>query len=232
MPMPKTFVIGDIHGAHKALVQCLQRAGFDYKNDHLISLGDVCDGWPETRQCIDELQKIRHLTYVMGNHDLWTIEWMQTGQTDEVWLKQGGEATIKSYESGIPVEHIQFLDEGLPYHLQDNKLFVHAGFDPKIPLHTQGLEVFLWDRNLANLILEFHQKGFGGRKLTTFDEVFIGHTVVPYTRPIKSCEIWMMDTGAGWSGVLSMMNIETNEVIISDPTPSLYPGIQARKKAW
>jgi len=25
---PKTFVMGDIHGAHKALLQCLERSGF------------------------------------------------------------------------------------------------------------------------------------------------------------------------------------------------------------
>src|SRR5690606_39704632 len=93
MVMGRTFVIGDIHGAHRALVQCLQRAGFDYNRDHLISLGDVCDGWPDTFECIEELMKIERLTYVLGNHDVWTLEWMQTRETDEVWLDQGGEAT-------------------------------------------------------------------------------------------------------------------------------------------
>ena len=38
----KTFVIGDIHGAYKALLQCFERSGFDYEKDHLIVLGDVC----------------------------------------------------------------------------------------------------------------------------------------------------------------------------------------------
>jgi serine/threonine protein phosphatase 1 len=56
--MDRTFVIGDIHGAYRALRQCLQKAAFNYSNDHLICLGDVCDGWPETRESIDELLKI------------------------------------------------------------------------------------------------------------------------------------------------------------------------------
>jgi serine/threonine protein phosphatase 1 len=94
--MPKTYVIGDIHGACKALRQCLERSRFDYDNDVLISLGDVCDGWPETRQCIDELMKIKNLVYVFGNHDMWTLEWMQTGDKDEIWLSQGGEAMLVS----------------------------------------------------------------------------------------------------------------------------------------
>jgi predicted phosphodiesterase len=227
--MPKTFVIGDIHGAYKALLQCLERSGLDYKNDHLISLGDVCDGWPDTRACIDQLMKIEHLTYILGNHDVWTIEWMQTGNMDEVWMRQGGEATIASYSAGIPLDHVQFLDDGLPYYLENNRLFVHAGIDPKAPLETQGLDIFLWDRNLAYIALEFHQKN-AIAKLTTYDEVYIGHTPVSSTQPISSGGVWLMDTGAGWSGVLTIMNIDTKEMFHSDPVPSLYPGIHSRRK--
>ena len=28
----RTLAIGDIHGAHKAMMQCFERAKFDYKN--------------------------------------------------------------------------------------------------------------------------------------------------------------------------------------------------------
>lgn len=41
----RRFVVGDIHGAHKALVQCLERSGFNRDEDFLVSLGDLCDGW-------------------------------------------------------------------------------------------------------------------------------------------------------------------------------------------
>lgn len=33
--------MGDIHGAYKALQQCLERSKFNYENDKLIQLGDV-----------------------------------------------------------------------------------------------------------------------------------------------------------------------------------------------
>jgi len=39
-----------------------------------------------------------------------------------------------------------------------------------------------------------------------------------------------MDTGAGWSGVLSMMNIDTKEIFTSDHVDTLYPGITGRIK--
>ena len=55
----KTFCVGDIHGAYKALMQCLHRAQFDYHKDRLIVLGDGCDVFPEVNRCIDELLKIR-----------------------------------------------------------------------------------------------------------------------------------------------------------------------------
>ena len=51
----KTFAIGDIHGAYKALVQCLERSKFDYDNDRLIVMGDVVDGYPDVKRCFDEL---------------------------------------------------------------------------------------------------------------------------------------------------------------------------------
>ena len=79
--MPNTFVIGDIHGSYRALLQCLEKSRFNYQNDTLICLGDVADGWPETSQAIEELLRIENLIYVMGNHDFWAVDWMETGYT-------------------------------------------------------------------------------------------------------------------------------------------------------
>jgi serine/threonine protein phosphatase 1 len=227
--MARTFVIGDIHGAYRALRQCLESASFDHEHDTLICLGDVADGWPETRSCIDELLKIKNLVYVLGNHDFWTLEWMETGAIEEIWYHQGGKATIDSYPDEVHPSHMRLLKNALPYYISDNRIFVHAGIDPKKPLEHQGLNIFLWDRNLARTALDFYLDDITG-KLTTFDEVYIGHTPVPFGKPIQSCEVWLMDTGAGWSGPLSMMNVETKEIFISDPVPALYPGITGRKR--
>src|SRR5690242_18008347 len=102
----KTFVIGDIHGAYRALMQCLERSGFDYSNDRLIVLGDVCDGYPDVCLCIEELLKIKHCDYIIGNHDLWAVEWALEGKEEEAWTSQGGFATILSYNNGpMPKEH-------------------------------------------------------------------------------------------------------------------------------
>jgi serine/threonine protein phosphatase 1 len=227
--MGRKFVMGDIHGAYRALRQCLERSAFDYDNDQLIFLGDVTDGWPETKASIDELLKIKNLVFIFGNHDFWTLEWMETGNAEEVWLSQGGDATVKSYKDGVPESHIKLLDTSHSYYQTGNKLFVHAGFDPKAPLEVQGLTTFLWDRTLALKALDRYTKQIEG-KLTEFDEVYLGHTPVSDNKPLRSGEIWLMDTGAGWSGVLSMMDLETKEIFCSDPVPSLYPNIRGRKR--
>lgn len=223
-PTMKRYVLGDIHGAYKALRQCFERAGFDHENDLLICLGDVCDGWPETKKAIDELLKIKHLIFVLGNHDYWTLQWAVEGKTDPLWVSQGGAETIKSYPAGMPTPHISLLQNAPYYHLLNNRLFVHGGINPDLPLKKQGRDVFLWDRQLFSKAMDRRLKG-SDIKLTTFDEVFIGHTPIhEYSlKPIKSCEIWFMDTGAGWSGVLSMMDIDTKEVFPSDKVVKIYP---------
>jgi serine/threonine protein phosphatase 1 len=43
----RTLVMGDIHGAYKALVQCLEKAKYDPSADTLILLGDVTDRYPD-----------------------------------------------------------------------------------------------------------------------------------------------------------------------------------------
>jgi serine/threonine protein phosphatase 1 len=225
--MAKKFVLGDIHGAYRALRQCLERARFDYDRDHLIFLGDVCDGWPETRESVDELMRIRHLTCLLGNHDQLTLPWMKKGEIISSWLNQGGEATMESYKQGVPDSHINFLENALPWLISDDRCFVHAGFDPDRPFEFQDLNTFLWDRSLARRALEAYHAAATGN-LTSYTETFIGHTPIPFGKPVQGGGVWLMDTGAGWSGVLSLMDIGTKEVFLSDPVPSLYPGIRGR----
>ncbi len=221
--------MGDVHGAYRALKQCLERSNFDYQNDILINLGDVTDGWPQTKECIDELFRIKNLIYILGNHDTWALSWMQNSKAEEHWLSQGGKATVKSYTDGIPKTHISFLENALPYYVSEKKLFVHAGIDPERSMDEQGLATFLWDRRLANSALNLHVNNIQ-IKITMFDEVYLGHTPIHFGKPVKGGEVWLMDTGAGWAGVLSMMDINTKEVFLSDSVPGLYPGIEGRTK--
>ena len=241
----KKFVLGDPHGGLKAIVQVLDRAKFDYETDQLIVIGDVCDGWPDTPGCFEELFKIKNLIYIKGNHDEWTLKWM-TGKFDtshlstnmeaQSWLMHGGKATKKAYlqDYDLLKPHTEFLKtKALPYYLdEENRLFVHAGFDSNLPLDKQSENMFLWDRELwtgmfrreEDLCKEYH-------------EVFIGHTpTINYPDqgqdacklPINRKNCWNVDTGAAFTGPLTVMNIETKEYFQSDIVRTLYPDDRGR----
>ena len=223
--MGRRLVIGDIHGGYSALKQCLERSGFNESIDQLICLGDVSDGWPETRECIDQLMTIPNLVMIKGNHDSLTVEWAKTGIAPEGWMGQGGYATIDSYAGQIPDEHLKFLEEAKLYHLSDNQLFVHAGILINTSLEEQDEKIFLWDRSLYRHAFP-HRLEENPPKLTPYDAIYIGHSPINrqgYLHPIQACEVWMMDTGAGWDGVLSIMDIDTQEYWTSDLMKELYP---------
>ena len=212
MKAPRKFVIGDIHGAYRALLECFEKVNFNYKDDILICLGDVCDGWPEVNKSIDELLKIDNLVYILGNHDDWALKWFINGDAPDIWLVQGGSSTIKIYKV-------------------DNKVFTHGGFQLHEELEYQGKEAFIWDRSLLQTALNLHFTD-SERNITGYDEVYLGHTpTINYgvKKPKKICEIYMMDTGAGWpGGVLSIMNTDTKEFFVSEQVDKLYPGIHGR----
>jgi serine/threonine protein phosphatase 1 len=225
--MNKTFVLGDVHGAYRALAQVLERSSFDHKTDRLICLGDVADGWPHTKQAIDELLKVKNLVYLMGNHDVWALQWMETREAPEIWLDQGGRATCDSYADGIPESHLNFLRQAKPYFIEGNTLFVHAGVLPGMKAEECSHEILWWDRTMVQLARHISSQG-RPQKITPYDEVFVGHTPIKFHHPVQYCEIWMVDTGAAWDGVLSMMNVNTKEFFVSDVVQELYPGVKGR----
>ena len=63
-------------------------------------------------------------------------------------------------------------------------------------------------------------------RLTPYHEIYVGHTPTSLYHsviPVHFCEVWGMDTGAGWEGKLSMMNIDTKQIVQSDNVYLLYP---------
>lgn len=232
----KRFVIGDIHGGHKALVQCLNRSKFDPDKDLLISLGDICDGWPEVNRVIDELLRIKNLKVILGNHDEWTLRWMKDGWSGDIWTSQGGLATMESYErdrTRVPETHKRLLESATLFMEIDNKLFVHGGINPGMELTKQDPELLMWDRDLLNDAIRVAKKT-PEHRYGNWNDIFVGHTTTEINKtlkPILACNVWALDTGGGWSGKLTIMDIDSHEYWQSDLVPDLYPHIPGRLPA-
>ncbi|MHA4809933.1 metallophosphoesterase [Flavitalea flava] len=204
----RRFVMGDIHGAYKALIQCLERSGFDKTTDELIQLGDVCDGFNEVYACVEELISIPNLIAIKGNHDEWFHDFIETGYHSDKW-RQGGRATAQSYlrvigkedmiipsgegyatvlnSADVPEEHQRFFRRQALYYIDEqNNCFVHGGFNRQQEFRGQPSLVYLWDRNLWSQALSFgsykKNKCSKGRfkMVTEFKDIFIGHTATTY----------------------------------------------------
>jgi serine/threonine protein phosphatase 1 len=249
----RTLVMGDIHGNWKALCQCLDRSGFDRSRDTLIQLGDVVDGYDQVRECVEELLTIEHLIAIRGNHDAWFLDYICYGQHPDRW-RQGGYNTARSYlrpldkehlvmrdgngyrtalnPGDIPETHKRFFNRQLLYYLDDNnRCFVHGGFDRRMPFAGQPPDIYLWDRSLWEEALSFQAAARGEgpcgrfRCVTSFADIFIGHTETlcwHTDQPMKGGPVHNLDTGAGSRGRLTIMDLATGTYWQSDPAPTLY----------
>ncbi|UUV22482.1 metallophosphoesterase [Paenimyroides aestuarii] len=241
--MSNTFVIGDIHGGLKALQQVLNRANVT-TNDKLIFLGDYVDGWSETPAVLDflmDLSATYSCVFMQGNHEEMLLKWLKKEDDNELWRFHGGEATVQAYQNislRVIEKHIAFLQQLKEYYIDDqNRLFIHAGFT-----HLKGVTfeyfrgMFWWDRtlwetamavdgNLSPNNLRYPQR------LRLYKEIFVGHTPVirfGASAPMNFANVWNVDTGAAFTGKLSILNVDTKAYWQSDALTDLYPNEKGR----
>jgi serine/threonine protein phosphatase 1 len=201
----RTLVMGDIHGAYTAMVQCLDRAGFIQGVDRLIQLGDVVDRGPDSYECVEYLIGVPNLITLRGNHDDWLNDFITTGYHPGGWA-HGGKATIQSYGArlaepvkiipkaggscktslepkDIPERHQQFFANQQLYYIDEqNNCFVHGGFERGLPFFEQPSQNYYWNRTLWLEAMAFvqlpasMQAGKVFEMETSFNEIFNGHS--------------------------------------------------------
>ncbi|WP_298417568.1 metallophosphoesterase [uncultured Kordia sp.] len=243
----KTFVIGDIHGGLKALIQVLKRANVT-TSDTLIFMGDYVDGWSESAELVEfliDLNKKQKCIFIRGNHDVWCHEWLLDGYVNDVWYQHGGKETIESYDriSFDKEQHITFYNQLENYVLDDqNRLFLHAGFTSMHGVEKEFyIKNFYFDRTLIETAVLVDEIGienikraqYGPKRLSLYNEIYVGHTpTIHYgtDKPMKAHNLWDIDTGAAFTGKLSILDINTKEFWQSDPLPELYPNEKGRNK--
>ena len=241
----KTFVIGDIHGALKALRQIIQQLNLQ-PEDKLIFLGDYVDGWSQSAGVIDyllELDTQYHCVFIKGNHDAWCEDWLNGSLPNEKWIFHGGKETVESYKDWSvagKMAHLQFFNRMMNYYVDDqNRLFIHAGFSSMHgPQHEHYASNYTWDRTLWEMALTMDNRitkdsKLYPKRLLLYHEIYIGHTPTlnyDIDTPMQACNVWNIDTGAAFYGRLSAVNIDTKEVFQSDVVKDLYPDEKGRNK--
>ncbi len=208
MTKNRRIVIGDVHGHYDTLLALLDTIS-PTSEDELYFLGDLIDRGPKSAQVVDLVMR-NQFKCLRGNHEEMLLDVVGTGEVSvelyQSWLYSGGHATVDSYDSKIPQDHIDWI-KNLPLYLDlGDYWLVHAGVDPRISLTKQGADQFCWIRD------DFHgsDQAFFKNKL-----IITGHTItftLPGVQPgqIAAGKGWLdIETGAyhhnsGWMTALDL----------------------------
>ena len=169
----RLIAIGDIHGCRAALDAVLD-AIQPGAQDTLVALGDYVDRGPDSKGVIDrliELQGQCNLVAIQGNHEEMMLDVVREGQEPHRWLQYGGVDTLDSYRfmgdiNVVPAEHHAFFSSMVDYYEADEHIFVHANYDPQLPMPEQGIQHLRWLK-LSEVTPGPHMSG---------KRVILGHT--------------------------------------------------------
>ena len=205
--MPRTIAIADIHGCFDALASIL-RAIDPKHDDTIICLGDYVDRGADSKGVLDMLINLAgdwRLIPILGNHDEMMLKARKSKPAFREWMEIGGIATLDSYEATglinvVPANHFQFLQSCRPFFETDTHFLVHANYDPHLPLDQQEVRTLRW------LSLQDHVPG----PHVSGKIAVVGHT--PQPEVLNLGHLICLDTGCGFGGKLTAMEMESGEV--------------------
>lgn len=227
----RVYAVGDVHGRADLLELLHDRIRADAEGSGatrkvVVYLGDYVDRGNESRRVIDMLieQPLEgfEMVHLKGNHEAFMIDFMDDPMLAQVWIMNGGGATLASYGveydhlagrplgwddleelrrrfvEALPDSHRDFLENLALHHVEGDYLFVHAGIRPGVPVDEQNEDDLVWIRD------EFLDSAADHGKI-----VVHGHTIEwdPVVRPNRIG----IDTGAFASGTLTALALEGAE---------------------
>jgi serine/threonine protein phosphatase 1 len=152
---PLTYAVGDIHGCHDLLVRLLDRIHRDAERRggaaRMVFLGDYIDRGPDSRAVIATLMAGPQRggdewICLLGNHEDVMLAAPGAPDLNAVWLREGGLTTLASYGGVIP-DDVRAWCAARPVSFDDGeRLFVHAGVRPGVPLAGQSRRDLIWIR--------------------------------------------------------------------------------------
>ena len=239
--MPRTFVIGDIHGERAMLERVLDRLPFVAPDDTLVLLGDYLDRGPDSRGVIERLRRLPEETagkviLLRGNHEDAYLRSLADDVDVGFFLSRGNgvldafrsfadrphapEAGLTDEEAAVmfdlprwlPAPVARWMETLMLWYEDEHAIYVHAGLD------GEGTE-WKHPRDGAEKSLLWMREpdffaGYQGKP------VVFGHTPtteLPPRDPARR-EVWRrgpligLDTGAGRGGHLSAIELPSGTV--------------------
>jgi len=186
-------VIGDIHGCAKTLERLWEKLQ-PYEDRMHIFVGDYIDRGEDSKGVIDFLLSVRDqrsCVFLKGNHEEMLLRATEPDRF-ELWLRNGGKATMRSYGypatvEDLPSTHRTFFEETVLCCDLPSFFVVHAGIPHNVTIDTvmqtdEYNDYMLWDREHLNVFETAWEK-----------TVIFGHTARAY--PIRKEKMLGIDTG-------------------------------------
>ena len=115
------------------------------------------DRGPDSCHVIDYLQALQgpegaQIINLKGNHEAMMLDALLRNESKTMWLNNGGDATMESYQSAgydtVPDSHLDWLSRLPNLHVEQSSklIFVHAGIDV-LAWPTLREDVHLWTRS-------------------------------------------------------------------------------------
>ncbi|MEQ1826806.1 MAG: metallophosphoesterase family protein [Pirellula sp.] len=212
--MPRTIVVGDIHGcliAFNALLNAIQLA----PTDTLVTVGDYVDRGPDSKGVLDrllELEQSCNLVPLLGNHEEMLLAVLERRMEPYGWLNHGGVQTMDSYGFNgdlecVPKSHRDLMNRMPSYYENDTHFVVHANYEPTLPLDEQPSELLRWIK-ISDFLPEPHVNG---------KRAIVGHTHDRKGEIFELPHLVCIDTycyGGKW---LTALELETGRIWQSTP---------------
>jgi serine/threonine protein phosphatase 1 len=132
----------------------------------------------------------------LGNHEEMMLNFLDGCWQPDDWLECGGRATLASYGLGVnqkevPSNHLDFIRTWIDWYQIDTHFFVHASYEPDLPLEDQNSRTLRWP-SLRDWVPAPHVSG----KIAV-----VGHTSLKDGEVLDVGHLICIDTycwGGGW----------------------------------
>lgn len=188
--MPRTIIIGDIHGCFDELCELLDKVEIQ-SDDLLISVGDLVDRGPNPGAVVELFRERPNSIALMGNHERKHVRGIFSYAQEITRLQLGDR-----YD-----ETVAWM-QTLPYYFEnDDVRVVHAAMLSGIPLSDQREEILCGSTRGERELTAVFPDGYWHDHYTDTKPVVFGHHVTGQEPMIRDGRIYGLDTGAchGWN---------------------------------
>lgn len=200
--MSREIIVGDIHGCFDELMALLEKIGLK-DEDKLISVGDIVDRGPKSKEVYEYFRDRPNSLVLMGNHERKHLRNVLSYSQEIVKVQFGSQYG----------KFVQWLTQ-LPYYYENEHLIVvHAALEDGVPLNEQKENVLAGTTSGDKYLQKIHPGKFWNQLYSGEKPVVFGHHVVGDEVKIFGDRVYGLDTGACHGGRLSALIVPGFEVV-------------------